>query len=123
MTFLAVFVGGAFGAALRFLLGLAEGSLWRKARHPNDGRGTLAANVIACALVGAFATALMREDQPLVQPLLIAGLCGGMSTFSAFALEVFTWLEDKRYSRAAVMVTITCVLGAAAFALGTVFAQ
>jgi CrcB protein len=51
--------------------------------------GTLAVNLIGCFLIGIIFAAAERSDllTPATRLFLIAGICGGFTTFSAFAFE------------------------------------
>jgi CrcB protein len=77
-----VCLGGALGAVGRFVLA-----------HVLQGRlhwftGTLLVNWLGCLLMGVLATWLAgRAEAVWLKPLLLAGLLGGFTTFSAFALE------------------------------------
>jgi CrcB protein len=84
-TALAVFVGAGCGACLRWLLNESLNHRW--ALMP---LGTLAANLIGGYLVGvAIAVlALPGELSPLWRALVITGFLGGLTTFSAFSVEV-----------------------------------
>lgn len=94
MGILAVGVGAAFGAWLRWALGLLLGGLMSPI-HP----GTLAANLIGGYLVGV-AVAIFTQSS-LVAPewrlLIITGFCGGLTTFSAFSAELATLLQQGRF--------------------------
>ena len=77
MTTLLVAVGAAVGASLRYLAG-----------HRLDRRfpfGTLLVNVAGSFLLGAF-SGLALSGSALA--LLGAGFCGGLTTYSAFAVQV-----------------------------------
>lgn len=94
MGMLAVGVGAASGAWLRWALGL----LLSAPASPVQ-LGTLAANLIGGYLVGAalgvFAqSALLAPEWRL---LIITGFCGGLTTFSAFSAEIATLLQQQRY--------------------------
>ena len=76
---LVVMAGGALGALLRWRLSsfnLASQLPW----------GTLAANLIGCFTVGL----VLGTARPgsLLHLFLVAGLCGAMTTFSTFIVEV-----------------------------------
>ena len=103
MTELLVVLGAAVGAPVRFALGE-----WLDDDFPT---GTLIVNVVASALLGLF-TALALSDSAAA--LLGAGFCGGMSTYSAFAVQ--THRAGRR--RGAVYAAATIVLSVAACALG-----
>ena len=77
MTALLVALGAAVGAPLRFAL--AE---WLDDDLPV---GTLVVNVVASGLLGAFSALALSDD---AVALLGTGFCGGMSTYSAFAVQV-----------------------------------
>lgn len=91
---LAVGVGAACGAWLRWALGLLLSALVAPV-HP----GTLAANLIGGYLVGV-AVAIFTQNS-LVAPewrlLIITGFCGGLTTFSAFSAEIATLLQQGRF--------------------------
>jgi CrcB protein len=86
-------VGAAFGAWLRWALGL----LLSGPASPIH-LGTLAANLIGGYLVGV-AVAIFTHSS-LVAPewrlLIITGFCGGLTTFSAFSAELATLLQQGR---------------------------
>jgi CrcB protein len=103
---LSVFLGAGFGASLRYLLNLALNPL-----VPLVPMGTLAANLLGGYLAGAAAAFfLIRADLPQEYRLLvITGFLGGLTTFSAFSLEMVALLQSGR---------VPLALGAAATHLG-----
>jgi CrcB protein len=103
VTELLVVLGAAVGAPLRFVLGE-----WLDDEFPT---GTLIVNVVASALLGLFSALALSES---AAALLGAGFCGGMSTYSAFAVQ--THRSGRR--RGAVYAAATIVLSLAACALG-----
>jgi CrcB protein len=90
---LAVGVGAACGAWLRWALGLLLTAV--SPVHV----GTLAANLIGGYIVGV-AVAIFTHNS-LVAPewrlLIITGFCGGLTTFSAFSAEIATLLQQGRF--------------------------
>ncbi len=76
MTAVLVVLGAAVGVPVRFAL--AE---WLDEDFP---LGTLTANVVASTLLGLFTGLAVTGS---AAALLGTGLCGGMSTYSAFALQ------------------------------------
>jgi CrcB protein len=100
---LLVAVGGAAGAALRFSLGkLLDGTL-----HV----GTLAANTLACLVIGLAAGAALAGD---AWALVATGFCGGLSTYSSFAVQA----RDRGAVVGSAYVVLTLGLGLGGAALG-----
>jgi CrcB protein len=84
-TLAAVFVGAGFGACLRLLLNESLNHRW--ALMP---LGTLTANLLGGYLVGVAIAMLASRSEfsPLWRALLVTGFMGGLTTFSAFSVEV-----------------------------------
>lgn len=100
MTVLLVALGAAVGAPLRYLAGdLLDGRLhW----------GTLVANVVGSAMLGALVGAAV-EGHWLA--LLGTGFCGGMTTYSSFAVQSVQ--GGRRRGTAYAVMTVTGCLVAA----------
>src|SRR5438132_1055407 len=81
----AIFAGGALGAVLRVAVGRALAS-----GGPHWPWATFLVNVGGSALLGHFATRLQERLPPSTypRPLLGTGLCGALTTFSTFQLEL-----------------------------------
>ena len=77
---LLVGMGGAAGSMLRYLVSVAASAALGD-RFP---WGTLAVNAIGSAAVGVLASLGLQDPARL---LLVTGLLGGFTTFSAFSLE------------------------------------
>ena len=93
-TALAVGGGAALGALLRWALGLAL-----NARFPLLPPGTLAANLLGALLAGAALARLGAPDAPAPAwwPFAVAGVLGGLTTFSALSAEaVGLWRQHRR---------------------------
>ena len=88
-AFLAIGLGAAIGAWLRWGLGL-----WLNPVFPSIPLGTLAANLIGGYCVGLFIAWFSEHPgmSPEVRLFLITGLLGGLTTFSTFSAEVVTAL-------------------------------
>lgn len=94
-AFLAVGVGAALGAWLRWGLGV-----WLNPLSPAFPLGTLAANLGGGYLIG-LAIAYFAQHPglpPELRLLLITGFLGGLTTFSTFSAEVFTLLARAQYA-------------------------
>ena len=75
--------------------------------------GTLAVNLIGCFLVGLLFH-LMQERFLVNQNLrtiILVGLLGGFTTFSAFGLQTFTLLQDGKFGFAALNLGVSNLLG------------
>ena len=114
LTLLAVAVGGAVGAWAR--LGLTELLPSEPGRWP---WGTFLANIAGCVLLGYAGTRLMERLPPSTyrRPFVGTGVCGGLTTFSAFQLEVVQLGRDGHVGLAAAYLAVSIALGMAALAL------
>jgi fluoride exporter len=104
---LAVGVGAAVGAWLRWGLGAALNHLF-----PALPPGTLVANLLGGYLIGLAMAALASLPQlaPEWRLLVVTGFLGGLTTFSTFSAEVVTALQQGRWGWATATVG-THVLG------------
>lgn len=94
---IAISVGAALGALLRWVLALGANSVW--ATIP---LGTLLANLSGAYLVG-FAIALFEANvnlSPEWRLFVITGFLGGLTTFSTFSAEMVAILQAGSYLRA-----------------------
>ena len=92
-SIVAISVGAALGALLRWWLGLRLNSYF-----PAIPPGTLAANLGGGFIIGA-AIAFFSSFGVLAPEwrlLIITGFCGGLTTFSTFSAELVTLLRDGR---------------------------
>lgn len=112
----AVFAGGAVGAAARALLAEAA-----PAPPPSWPWATFAVNIVGAFLLGYFATRL-QERLPLSsyrRPLLGTGFCGGLTTFSTMQVELLSMIEARDFGLAAGYVGASVAAGYAAIQLAT----
>src|SRR5690606_18058707 len=74
--------------------------------------GTLTVNVIGSLLVGMLYVLLVERLQvgPEWRALLITGLLGGFTTFSAFSLETLLLFEQGELLKAVLNVVLSVVL-------------
>ena len=82
---LAISIGAAAGALLRWQLGVQLNSLF-----PVLPPGTLAANLVGGYIIGLAIDYFARAPHlsPEWRLLIITGFCGGLTTFSTFSAEV-----------------------------------
>ena len=104
---LAVAMGGALGAALRHTINILTMRI--ELLIPV---GTLLSNYIGCILIG-WLFAIRSELSPSAKHLVIPGILGGLTTMSGFAIEIVTYIDDKKWSVAiwyGCLTIIGCVL-------------
>ena len=113
--YLLVAAGAAVGGVSRYAM-----AGWLQARvGPTFPLGTLAVNVLGCAAIGALSGPGLRiplDDE--ARALLVVGLLGGFTTFSAFGFESYALLTGGRPSAAAANVALNVGLGLAAVGAG-----
>ena len=99
----AVGVGAALGAWLRWMLGL-----WLNPMFPTIPLGTLTANLVGGYIIG-FSIAFFAQ-QPGLSPewrlLIITGFLGGLTTFSTFSAEVFTLFSRQQWNWGALAILL-----------------
>ncbi len=97
---LQVAIGGACGAVLRYGTGLAVMRL----TGPFFPAGTFFVNVVGSFVMGVFAVMLVHKGFNHYAPLLMTGLLGGFTTFSAFSLDALGLIERGHYGAACVYI-------------------
>ncbi|MEM6637585.1 MAG: fluoride efflux transporter CrcB [Pseudomonadota bacterium] len=114
-----VAVGGAVGASLRWLIGL-----WivRSFGH-GFPVAVLSANVLGSFLLGVFVVVAAHRGLTHLSPLIVTGLFGGFTTFSAFSLETFTLFERGEIGQAALYVFLSVSLAVGSLVLGIYLAR
>jgi CrcB protein len=107
MKLLAVAVGGAAGASLRYLAASMTHSLLGHA-FPY---GTLLVNVTGSLLIGYLVVLLPESGShaSTLRLLLITGLLGGFTTYSAFSIETLTLLQEQQLMKAGLNIALTVV--------------
>jgi CrcB protein len=117
LIYLWVALGGALGSVGRFALAnlaaarLGETFPW----------GTLAVNVLGSFAIGVFAAMPAASDT--AKKFLMAGICGGFTTFSAFSLQTLELTQRGEWLRAGVNVVGSVVLCLVAVWLGWLAGQ
>lgn len=110
VNILVVALGSAAGGVLRYLSFMALGD--RLARAPV---ATLIVNVLGSFAIGAVAVAVPSSSRTRL--LLATGLCGGFTTFSAFAIDTIDLARDSVVF-AALNIALNVVLSISACWLG-----
>lgn len=79
-----------------------------------DGR-TVLVNGAGCLLMGLFVKRQWREGR---HSAATVGLCGGLTTFSTFALDAAIYFDDSHWSAGSVYVAVTAIASSAAYLIG-----
>ncbi|MDX1564269.1 MAG: fluoride efflux transporter CrcB [Phycisphaeraceae bacterium] len=116
---LAVALGGAVGALIRF--GVAQGLNPRFESFPV---ATLLVNVVGCLGIGFCFILFHEKHNPALSDHLVLrdgvryGLLGALTTFSTYSMESIQLLQRQQYLSAALNLIGSVVLGLAAAGLG-----
>lgn len=108
MTVLSVALGGALGAVLRYLVGLAVAFPF----------GTFLVNVVGSLLIGLIWHTFTVRGMHGWLPLVMTGFLGGFTTFSAFSMDTLRLVEAGRLAAAGGYVMASVLLSLAACAVG-----
>jgi CrcB protein len=118
--YIATGLGGAIGAIIRVAIGKIL---------PLTIMGVpfyiLGVNILGCFVMG-FLTELMALHWAVpdnIRYFLIAGVLGGFTTFSAFALEFGLLCEKNQYAIAVTYATLSLALTILAFFVGVVIVR
>jgi len=114
---MAVFTAGGLGTLLRYGIGrLAPAAVFPW--------GTFIVNMLGCFLFGLF-VGLVGSNRlvPEWKPILLAGFCGGFTTFSAFAFDNLRLIESKQWTLFAVNLFVQNGLGILAIVAGAALAS
>lgn len=113
LTFCWVGLGGALGSVARTLIGMALPS-----RFP---WATLLINVTGSLLIGWLMSRLGPGEtvsSATMRNLLVAGFCGGYTTFSTFSWQTLEQMQKGLWGAAALNVILSVILSLAAVWLG-----
>ena len=108
----AVGLGGAAGSIVRYML-----SAWLLAGHSLWGfpAGTFTVNVAGSLLIGILLETISSQTAGW---LLIAGFCGGFTTFSTFSADAVRLIRIGDYSPAIAYIALSGIVCIAFAALG-----
>lgn len=106
-----VAIGGAIGSVLRYLTVAAFGAPW----------AVVAVNVLGSFVMGVLFVVL--ATRAALSPVLLAGVLGGFTTFSAFSLDAFKLWQSGQTVQAVLYVGLSVGLSLLAVALGAALAK
>jgi CrcB protein len=114
--------GGFIGSALRFVV---SGWVQRLAATSVMPYGTLAVNVLGCLALGFLGG--LAEYRQVLEPgqrlFLMVGILGGFTTFSTFAFESISLMQDAEILKAMLNTVAQVVLGFGAAFVGFILAR
>jgi CrcB protein len=116
LNVLLVALGGAVGSVCRYLVGV-----WTlRWFGPSFPWGTLAVNVIGCFAIGLLTEMIARrfDASAELRLLVVTGLIGGFTTFSAFSLDAISLYERGATAAAASYVLASVVVSFGAVVAG-----
>ena len=102
-------IGGFVGTCLRYLTGRLC-HLWDVGGFP---LGTFVVNVVGSFIIGALLGLAERNNMitPTMNVLLVTGFCGGFTTFSSFADDIFLMLQQRHWTMFALYTGLSIILG------------
>jgi CrcB protein len=114
--YLAVAIGGAVGAMLRFYLG---GSALSRTAAPFP-TATFVINITGSFILGFFLTLVAEKINisPYVRLAVAVGFVGAYTTFSTFEYETARLVEERDFLRAFLNVVLSFAVGFAAVWIG-----
>lgn len=110
-----VALGGAIGAACRYLMGVGVMRLAGPSEFPV---AVLSVNVIGSFLMGVFVVVAAQKGLTYLSPFVMTGILGGFTTFSAFSLEAVTLMERGQIAAAGAYVGLSVALSIGGLMLG-----
>lgn len=113
---IAVIIGGAVGALLRFLLS----TVINQALPKNYPWGIWVVNILGCFAMGIIAALFAHKhmNSAFLRAGIVIGVLGGFTTFSSFSLDTFTLYQNSMQLTAVFYVISTVVLSILATWLG-----
>ena len=99
-------LGGAIGAALRYMVGewMPDGYPW----------GTMSVNLLGSFVLGIVVTMALSEE---MMPIFGTGVMGAFTTMSAYSVDLIELMEKSEYSAATGYLLVT-ILGCPLLAFG-----
>lgn len=119
-TLAQVALGGAVGASCRWLLGVW---ILRMTGPTAIPVAVMSANIVGSFIMGVFVVLAAHKGLTHLSPLVMTGLLGGFTTFSAFSLETVTLIERGQMSHAAIYVLVSVCLSVGGLFAGLTVAR
>jgi fluoride exporter len=109
--------GGAIGATLRYLIGIAVISLFGK----SFPFATLSVNIIGSLMMGCIFQLIQQQTITVSPwwPLIAVGFLGALTTFSTFSMDNLLLLQQGQLFKAMLNIALNVVVGLFAAYVGT----
>ncbi len=105
-------VGGMIGSICRYLTSYFI-------RHDSFPYATFTVNILGSFFIGSImGIAAKQEGFANWRLFLATGVCGGFTTFSAFAWENMQFLQQEKYGAFVLYVGLSLIVGLAAITVG-----
>jgi CrcB protein len=118
LIYLFVALGGALGSMARYGMGVSFSTLTGLA----SPWGTILINILGSLAIGFFAAATGPGGRMMVptdgRAFLLAGICGGFTTFSTFSFQTLELARHGRWLLAGTNAVLSVVLCLVAVAVG-----
>lgn len=109
LSYVFVFIGGGLGCVSRYFLSSVASWPVSTGSFPVK---TFFVNLLGSLLIGFFAGLFSHVDvRPEVRNMLVAGFCGGFTTFSTFSREAYDLLAAGEALMAVSYALLSLVLG------------
>lgn len=115
-TALIIALGGGLGSTLRYFTSIFVSKYWSS----NFPLATFIVNSIGCLLIG-FIIGLLEKNQlsdSRLKWFLVTGICGGLTTFSAFGMENYNLFQNNNSLLAFVYIAMSIFIGLLAIWFG-----
>lgn len=115
-----IFIGGAFGAVLRFTI--KNASFWNM--NINFPLNTLLTNVLGCFVLGLFLTLIIKGVHISAELRLgiATGFLGAFTTFSSLCKETVQLMNAGEYISTMLYIVLSIILGFYAIYFGSILA-
>ncbi|GGI40549.1 fluoride efflux transporter CrcB [Mammaliicoccus stepanovicii] len=113
MLYIAIFIGGAFGGGLRYLVSLTI-------MNSEFPYATFIVNIIGALLMGIFTTYFLTffKSHPIIHKMITTGFLGALTTYSSMSLEVIHFIEHGQMILAIFYIMISMLFGIMFMAIG-----
>ena len=120
-TALIIALGGGLGSTLRYFTSIFVSKYWSS----NFPLATFIVNSIGCLLIG-FIIGLLEKNQlsdSRLKWFLVTGICGGLTTFSAFGMENYNLFQNNNSLLAFVYIAMSIFIGLLAIWFGVFLSE